>query len=323
MRFEQQHRALRALTGRWLGAMAAFLISPPRSPRIGVRSAAGSRRRFLDCACTASCLRCNRVSLRSRCPHEFPRIPSQGIVRRVRHPGAARQDRVDAGAGGRSRQGARWRAMDGQGADPRRWSRQGRRREVRASRSTRSRRLRPGCSARSMETYQSGGRALPVNLVLVTEATDIAKELYLSILVDRDSKAVVVHRLGARRRRHRAGRARERRKTSTRSRSISSRACSRTSAASLGFDMGLNAKQVNQLTKIMLGLYKLFNEKDLALVELNPLAIVDDRRSARARRQGQFRRQRRVPPSEARRDARRDRRKTRPKPPRSSTTSTT
>ena len=38
--------------------------------------------------------------------------------------------------------------------------------------------------------------------------------------------------------------------------------------------MGLNAKQANQMTKIMLGLYKLFNEKDLALVELNPLAIV-------------------------------------------------
>jgi succinyl-CoA synthetase beta subunit len=44
----------------------------------------------------------------------------------------------------------------------------------------------------------------------------------------------------------------------------------------LGFALGLNAKQVNQLTKIMLGLYKLFNEKDLALVELNPLAILTD-----------------------------------------------
>ena len=42
----------------------------------------------------------------------------------------------------------------------------------------------------------------------------------------------------------------------------------------MGFALGLNAKQVNQLTKIMLGLYKLFNEKDLALVELNPLAIL-------------------------------------------------
>ena len=60
----------------------------------------------------------------------------------------------------------------------------------------------------------------------------------------------------------------------------------------VGFELGLTAKQVNQLTKIMLGLYKLFNEKDLALVELNPLAILDQRRPGRARRQGQLRRQR-------------------------------
>ena len=42
----------------------------------------------------------------------------------------------------------------------------------------------------------------------------------------------------------------------------------------IGFALGLNAKQVGQLGKIMLGLFKLFNEKDLALVELNPLAIL-------------------------------------------------
>ncbi|HEX5121882.1 MAG TPA: ATP-grasp domain-containing protein, partial [Rhodanobacteraceae bacterium] len=42
----------------------------------------------------------------------------------------------------------------------------------------------------------------------------------------------------------------------------------------LAFDMKLNAKQANQLTKIMTGLYRLFNEQDLSLVELNPLAIV-------------------------------------------------
>jgi succinyl-CoA synthetase beta subunit len=44
----------------------------------------------------------------------------------------------------------------------------------------------------------------------------------------------------------------------------------------MGFALGLNAKQVGQLTKIMLGLFKLFNEKDLSLVELNPLAIMTD-----------------------------------------------
>jgi len=42
----------------------------------------------------------------------------------------------------------------------------------------------------------------------------------------------------------------------------------------MGFGMGLDAKQVGQLTRIMLGVYRMFNEKDLALVELNPLAIL-------------------------------------------------
>jgi succinyl-CoA synthetase beta subunit len=37
--------------------------------------------------------------------------------------------------------------------------------------------------------------------------------------------------------------------------------------------MGLNAKQCGQLTRIMQGLYELFHRYDLALVELNPLAI--------------------------------------------------
>src|SRR3954464_12289829 len=31
---------------------------------------------------------------------------------------------------------------------------------------------------KGMTTYQSGGRALPVNVVLISEANDIAKELY-------------------------------------------------------------------------------------------------------------------------------------------------
>jgi succinyl-CoA synthetase beta subunit len=38
--------------------------------------------------------------------------------------------------------------------------------------------------------------------------------------------------------------------------------------------MGLNTRQVGQLTKIMQGVYTLFNKYDLSLLELNPLAIV-------------------------------------------------
>ena len=130
-----------------------------------------------------------------------------------------------------------------------------------------------GMLGKKMQTYQSGGRALPVNLVLVTDATDISKELYLSILVDRDSNAVsfIASAQGG------VDIEQVARETPEDIYTIEINfieglqpyQCRR-----LGFDMGLNVKQASQLTKIMLGLYRLFNDKDLALVELNPLAIV-------------------------------------------------
>ena len=47
-----------------------------------------------------------------------------------------------------------------------------------------------GMLGTNMATYQSAGVALPVNLVLVTEAGEIAKELYLSVLVDRGTQSI-------------------------------------------------------------------------------------------------------------------------------------
>ena len=132
-----------------------------------------------------------------------------------------------------------------------------------------------GMLGTKMETYQTAGVALPVDSVLVTQATDITKELYLSVLVDRGSKSITfiasaeggmdieqvahekpeaIHTLHV-----------------NYVQGLQPYQC-----RDLGFAMGLDAKQVGQLTKIMLGLYKLFNEKDLSLVELNPLAILAD-----------------------------------------------
>ncbi|MBW8367858.1 MAG: ADP-forming succinate--CoA ligase subunit beta [Arenimonas sp.] len=124
-----------------------------------------------------------------------------------------------------------------------------------------------------MTTYQTAGVALPVDTVLVTQATDIAKELYLSVLVDRSTRSITFIA------------------SSDGGVDIETTAKENPDAIKvlnvnfvqglqpyqcreLGFDLGLTAKQVNQLSKIMMGLYKLFNEKDLALVELNPLAIL-------------------------------------------------
>ncbi len=130
-----------------------------------------------------------------------------------------------------------------------------------------------GMLGTKMATYQSAGVALPVDCVLITDATDIAQELYLSVLVDRSSRAITFIAS--------ADGGVEIEKTAVENpdaiktlhvdyvQGLQPYQC-----REMGFALGLNAKQVGQLTKIMLGLFRLFNEKDLALVELNPLAIL-------------------------------------------------
>ena len=132
-----------------------------------------------------------------------------------------------------------------------------------------------GMLGRTIETYQSAGRALPVNIVLVTDAGDIDKELYLSILVDRGSKTVsfIASSQGG------VDIEQVAKETPEDIHTLEVNfveGLQPYQARRLAFDMGLNAKQANQLSKIMTGLYKLFNEQDLALVELNPLAILTD-----------------------------------------------
>ncbi len=126
-----------------------------------------------------------------------------------------------------------------------------------------------------MATYQSAGVALPIDSVLVCEATDIAKELYLSVLVDRDTRTITfiasaeggmeIEQV-----------AREKPDAIKTLHIDFVQGLQPFQCRDLGFALGLTAKQVGQLSKIMLGLYRLFNEKDLALVELNPLAILTD-----------------------------------------------
>ncbi len=124
-----------------------------------------------------------------------------------------------------------------------------------------------------MATYQTAGVALPVDTVLVTQATDIAKELYLSVLVDRASKAITF--IASAEGGVEIEKVAEENPEAIHTLHVNYvQGLQPFQCRQLGFAMGLNAKQVGQLTKIMLGLYRLFNEKDLSLVELNPLAIL-------------------------------------------------
>ena len=130
-----------------------------------------------------------------------------------------------------------------------------------------------GMLGTKMETYQSAGVALPIDSVLVTQATDIAKELYLSVLVDRGSKAItfIASSDGG----VEIEKTAEENPDAIKTLHVNYvQGLQPYQCRELGFALGLNARQVGQLTKIMLGLFKLFNDKDLALVELNPLAIL-------------------------------------------------
>ncbi|MUV13832.1 ADP-forming succinate--CoA ligase subunit beta [Noviluteimonas gilva] len=132
-----------------------------------------------------------------------------------------------------------------------------------------------GMLGTKMETYQSAGVALPVDCVLVTQATDIAKELYLSVLVDRSSKAITF--IASAEGGVEIEKTAEENPDAIKTLHVNYvQGLQPYQCREMGFGLGLDAKQVNQLTKIMLGLAKLFNEKDLALVELNPLAIMTD-----------------------------------------------
>ncbi len=126
-----------------------------------------------------------------------------------------------------------------------------------------------------MSTYQTAGVELPVDSVLVTQATDIAQELYLSVLVDRATQTItfIASADGG----VEIEKTAEENPDAIKTLNVNYvQGLQPYQCREMGFALGLNAKQVNQLTKIMLGLFKLFNDKDLALVELNPLAILKD-----------------------------------------------
>ena len=124
----------------------------------------------------------------------------------------------------------------------------------------------------TISTYQTGGLELPVHSVLIAEAVDIASELYLSALIDRVHSCVTF--MGSA-----AGGVDIEQVATTEPEKIITVMVNNTSGLQpfqtrkMGFGMGLNGTQVRQLGKIMGGLYRLFCDKDLSLIEVNPLII--------------------------------------------------
>ncbi len=124
-------------------------------------------------------------------------------------------------------------------------------------------------------TYQTDENGQPVNQILVESCTDIDQELYLGAVVDRSTRKVVFMASTE------GGVEIEKVAEETPEKILKAIIDPTTGAQpyqarDIAFKMGLNPEQVKQFTKIFLGLAKLFVEKDLALLEVNPLVITKE-----------------------------------------------
>ena len=121
-------------------------------------------------------------------------------------------------------------------------------------------------------TRQSAPSGQPVNCVLIQTISDIDTELYLGMVVDRSSRRIAVMASSA------GGMDIEEVAATTPEKIFTITVNPVTGlqdyqARRIGFALGLNDDQRRQLIHILHGLYRLFIEKDLSLVEINPLVI--------------------------------------------------
>ncbi|MES1942917.1 succinyl-CoA synthetase subunit beta [Salinisphaera sp. PC39] len=127
----------------------------------------------------------------------------------------------------------------------------------------------------TLKTHQTGDTGLPINSVYVEKPAAIARELYLSVLIDRASQRVVFMASPD------GGMDIEAVAEETPERILHvavhpAAGLQPYQGRRLGFFLGLDKKQVGQFVKLLGGLYRIFTELDTSLVEINPLIVTED-----------------------------------------------
>jgi succinyl-CoA synthetase beta subunit len=128
---------------------------------------------------------------------------------------------------------------------------------------------------KTLVTYQNVPDGQPVNKVLIEESLLIVRELYLSLLVDRSLERIVVVASAV-------GGMDIEEIAATSPENILQEVCDPLNglmdyqARNLAFALGLTDAQIGVFTKLAKGLYRLFKENDLALLEINPLVVTTD-----------------------------------------------
>ncbi len=128
---------------------------------------------------------------------------------------------------------------------------------------------------KNLVTYQTDANGQPVSRILVETCTDIDQELYLGAVVDRATRRIIFMASTE------GGVEIEKVAEETPEKILKAIIDPLTGAQpyqgrDLAFKLGLKGAQVNQFVKIFLGLAKMFKEKDLELLEINPLVITDE-----------------------------------------------
>lgn len=129
-----------------------------------------------------------------------------------------------------------------------------------------------GLIGTNLVTFQTDENGQPVSKIFVESCTDIDRELYLGAVIDRSTRRIVFMAsteggveiekvaeetpeliLQASIDPHVGGQAYQGRE--------------------LAFKLGLSGPQVNQFAQVFVGLAKMFEERDLSLIEINPLVV--------------------------------------------------
>ena len=127
----------------------------------------------------------------------------------------------------------------------------------------------------NLVTFQTDEHGQPVSKIYIEECTDIARELYLGAVIDRSSRRVVfmASTEGGVEIETVAEETPEKILKAVIDPAIGGMPYQ---GRDLAFQLGLEGKQVNQFANVFTSLAKLFQDNDLALLEINPLVVTSD-----------------------------------------------
>lgn len=127
----------------------------------------------------------------------------------------------------------------------------------------------------NLVTHQTGPEGKLVNKVLVEEASNIATELYLGMVIDRATEKIVIMA-------SQEGGMEIEEVAKTNPEKILKEYVDPTvgllpyQCRKIAYFLGLKGKTVNKAVKFIMGLYQAFTEKDCSLAEINPLIVTND-----------------------------------------------